>query len=175
MTTTPSRLASPEPLTDWQDPVDFDQVPGRYTLNNLNPRLPVDGADLRDVMPPDHLQGRMESWEEAEQRLDSYARSEFGYDSPDPYRSITLETKLLVGTLALPAKLVRGTYKRLFGEISETPSTYALCAVAHALFQPPMQFWGGESWFDVCRRAELAAERRARITAQVKELLALGE
>ena len=175
MVATRSRLTSSEQLTDWQDPVDFGLVPSRYTLSNLSPKLPVDGADLRDVMPPDHLQGRRESWEEAAQRLDSYARSEFGYGSPEPYRAITLETRLLVGTLALPTRLVRGTYKRLFGEISETPSTYALLAVAHALFNPPMEFWGGESWIDACRRAELAALRRARITAQVKELLALGE
>ena len=158
---------------DLQDPIDWDLVPGRFgKIHNLQPRLPK--CTLQEVLPPEELEGRRETWEEIEQRYRSYARSEFGYRSPDPYRSIEFETKLILGVLALPRQLVLGTYKRLFGEISEMPSTWELFAVAFALFDPPQPFWGKESWMDVCRRAELMQARRDAITAQVKELLELG-
>lgn len=168
-------LASASLSTDWEDPIDFVLVAGRYNLGNLDPRLPAEGADLRDVAPPEHLQGRSESWEEFRLRAESHARSEFGYGEQDPYRLICPETRLLVGTLALPGKLLTGTFKRLFGETSDTLTAWQLLAVAHALFNPPAPFWTGESWADVCHRAEIYAKRRERITAQVKQLLALGE
>ena len=162
-------------MSDWTDPVDLDLVTGRFNLNNLDPRLPADGADLRYVIPPDHAQGRSESWEEVRQRAESYARSEFGYRDPHPYRSITAESRLMVGTLALPEKLLRGTFKRLFGELTDIPTTWQVRAVAFALFNPAMPFWGGESWDSVCRRAEVYAKRRERIKAQVQQLLALED
>lgn len=168
-------LATADLLEDWADPIDFDLVPGLFKLVNLNPRLPADGVDLRDVIPPGDLQGRCESWEEHRQRAESYARSEFGYRDPHPYRSITAESRLMVGTLALPEKLLQGTFKRLFGETTEIITTWQIRAVAFALFNPPMAFWGSESWAEVCHRAEMYAKRRERITAQVKKLLALGE
>jgi hypothetical protein len=173
MSTTSTVLASGEHLSTWSDPVDLDRLAGRFTLKNLDPRLPADGADLRDVLPT--YQGRVESWEEHRQRAESDARSEYGYRKPHPYRSITEESRLMVGTLALPEKLLQGTFKRLFGELSDIPTTWQVRAVAFALFNPPISFWGRQRWDDVCRRAELAAERRARITSQVKDLLALGE
>jgi len=159
----------------WEDLIDFELVAGRFKLRHLNPQLPADSVDLRDVIPPDDWQGRYESWEEHRQRAESYARGEFGYKSPHPYQSISPETRLLVGTLALPAKLLTGTFKRLFGEPTETPSTWQVCAIAHALFNPPMLFSGRESWKSVCQRAEILTKRRKRITTQVKKLLALGE
>ena len=168
-------LASAGLLEYWKDPCDFELVPGPFKLGNLNPRLPADGADLRDVMPPGDLQGRCESWEEVRQRAESYARSEFGNSASHPYRSITAESRLMVGTLALPEKLLQGTFKQLFGETTEHPTTWQVRAAAFALFNPPMAFWGSESWADVCNRAEMYAKRRERITAQVKKLLALGE
>ena len=168
-------LAAADLLEDLADPIDFALVPGLFKLVNLNPRLPADGVDLRDVMPSDDSQGRNESWEEVRLRAESYARSEFGYNSPHPYRSISQETRLLVGTLALQEKLLQGTFKRLLGEMTDIPTTWQVLAVAFALFNPPMAFWGSESWADVCNRAEMFAKRRERITAQVKKLLALGE
>jgi hypothetical protein len=172
---TTTSLAPANLSTDWEDPIDFDLVAGRFKLRNLGPRLPAEGVDLRDVMPSDVSQGRKESWEEVRLRAENYARSEFGYNSPYPYQSISQETRLLVGTLALPEKLLQGTFKRLFGEMTDIPTTWQVLAVAFALFNPPMAFWGSESWADVCNRAEMFAKRRERITAQVKELLALGE
>jgi hypothetical protein len=158
---------------DWKDPINWEFVPGRFgKIQNLQPRLPK--CTLQEVLPPEELEGRRETWEGIEQRYRSYARSEFGYRSSDPYRSIKFETKLILGVLALPRQLVLGTYKRLFGEISEMPSTWELFAVAFALFDPPQLFWGKESWLDVCSRAELMQMRRDAITAQVKELLELG-
>jgi hypothetical protein len=169
-------LESPAPVQDdWEDPVDVGQVAGQFKLRYLNPQLPAHGVDLRDVVPVGERQGRYESWEEHRQRAESYARGEFGYESPHPYRSISPEMRLLVGTLALPEKLLVGTFKRLFGEPTETPSTWQVYAVAHALFDPPMLFSRRESWKSVCQRAEILTKRRERITAQVKELLALGE
>jgi hypothetical protein len=170
-----SSLATASLSTDWEDPIDFDLVKGHFKLGNLDPRLPAEGVDLRDVMPSDVSQGRNESWEEVRLRAESYARSEFGHKSPHPYRSISQETRLLVGTLALPEKLLQGTFKRLLGEMTDIPTTWQVRAVAFALFNPPMAFWGSESWADVCHRAEMYAKRRERITAQVRELLALGE
>jgi len=82
---------------------------------------------------------------------------------------------LMVGTLALPEKLLQGTFKRLFGEMTDIPTTWQVRAVAFALFKPPLLFWAGQSWDDVCCRAEVYAQRRQRITAQIKALLALGE
>jgi len=168
-------LASASLSTDWADPIDLGLVAGRFNLRNLNPRLPADGVDLQDVMPPDDMQGRIESWEDVRLRAESYARSEFGYKSPHPYRSISQETRLLVGSLALPERLLAGAQIRLFGGRTDNPSTWQVHAVAFALFNPPMVFWAGESWTDVCHRAEFCAKRRERITAQVKALLALGE
>lgn len=168
-----NRSAAADLTTGWVDPVNWDWVPGPFVLRNLNPRLPSDGVDLQDVVPPE--QGRVESWEEHRQRAESDARAEFGYGQPHPYRSITAETRLMVGTLALPEKLLQGTFKRLFGEMTDIPTTWQVRAVAFALFNPPLAFWGGESWDAVCRRAEVYAQRRQRITAQVKALLALGE
>lgn len=160
---------------DWIDPIDVARVADQFKLRHLNPHLPADGVDLLDVIPPDNSRGRYESWEEHRQRAESNARAEFGYESPNPYRSISQETRLLVGTLRLPKQLLAGTFKRLFGGLAETPSTWQVHAVAHALFDPPMLFCARESWGDVCRRAEFYAKRRERITAQVRELLALGE
>jgi len=173
MSATSSALVSSELLSTWSDPVDLDRLAGRFTLKNLDPRLPADGVDLRDVLPT--YQGRVESWEEHRQRAESEARAEFGYGQPHPYRSITAETRLMVGTLALPEKLLQGTFKRLFGEMTDNPTTWQVRAVAFALFTPLLVFWGGESWDAACRRAEVYAQRRQRITAQVKALLALGE
>lgn len=161
--------------TDWPDPIDFGLVAGRFNLRNLTPRLPADGVDLRDVLPPDASQGRYESWEDVRHRAESHASQEFGYNSPHPYRSISQEARLLVGTLALPERLLTGAQIRLFGGRTDNPSTWQVHAVAFALFNPPMAFWAGESWADVCHRAEFYAKRRERITAQVKALLALGE
>ena len=170
-----SSLAAAGLLEDWEDQIDFDLVPGPFKLGNLDPRLPTDGVNLQDVIPPEALQGRCESWEEVRQRAESYARSEFGYRAQHPYRSITTESRLMVGTLALPEKLLQGTFKQLFAETTEHPTTWQVRAVAFALFNPPMAFWGSESWADVCHRAEMYAKRRERITAQVRALLALGE
>ncbi len=157
---------------DLQDPIDWDRVPKPYTLRNLNPHLPT--CTLLEVMPHEDLQGRFEDLETIAQRYGSHARAEFGYRSEHPYRSISQETRLILGMLALPRQLVAGTQKRLFGEVSELVSTYQLHAISHALFRPMLPFWRGESWMDVCRRAELMQARRDAITAQVKELLELG-
>ncbi|MCP9831851.1 hypothetical protein KBZ14_05960 [Synechococcus sp. HJ21-Hayes] len=158
---------------DWQDPVNWELVLGRFgRIQNLQPRLPQ--CTLQEVAPPEELQGRREAWDDIGQRYRDHARSEVGYKGADPYRSIACETRLILGVLALPRQLVLGTYKRLFGEISEMPSTWELFAVAFALFDPPRLFWGKESWMDVCRRAELMQARRDAITAQVQELLELG-
>jgi hypothetical protein len=154
------------------DPINWDLLPGPFVLRNLDPRLPADGVDLRDVLPT--YQGRVESWEEHRQRAESDALAECSRGEPDPHRSITAETRLIWGTLALPEGLLRGTFTRLFGEMSDIPTTWQVRAVAFALFNPPMPFWAGQSWDDVCRRAEVYAQRRQRITAQVKALLALG-
>jgi len=59
--------------------------------------------------------------------------------------------------------------------MTDNPTTWQVRAVAFALFNPPLAFWGGESWADVCRQADVYAQRRQRITAQVKALLVLGE
>ena len=152
--------------------INWDWIPQPYTLRNLRPCLPK--STLLEVMPPEDLQGRSEDLETAAQRYESYARAEYAYDSEHPYRSITQETRLILGVMALPGQLVAGTQKRLFGEISELVTTYQLHAIGHALFNPLMPFWSGENWGDVCRRAELMQARRDAITAQVKELLELG-
>ncbi len=173
MSTTSTALVSSEHLSTWSDPVDLDRLAGRFTLKNLDPRLPVDGVDLRDVLPT--YQGRVESWEEHRQRTASDALTECSHHEPHPYRSITAETRFIWGTLALPEKLLRGTFKRLFGEMTDIPTTWQVRAVAFALFNPAMPFWGGESWDSVCRRAEVYAERRERIKAQVQQLLAMED
>jgi len=157
------------------DLIDFDLVASRFTLGNLNPFLPDEGVDLRYVMPSELLEGRRESWDEVFLRVKSYARSEFGYGEIHPYRSVTQETRLLVGTLALPKKLLRGTFKRLFVEFTDIPSTWQVHAVAHALFNPSIAFWAGKSWANVCYRAGMYAKRRELITAQLRQLLALGD
>jgi hypothetical protein len=174
MATTSFSLVSNEHLSDWTDPLNLDWVAGPFKLPNIDPRLPVDGADLRYVMPHEDAQGRSESWEGVRQRAESYARCEFGYDDPHPYMSITEESRLMVGTLALPEMLLRGTYKSLFGETTEFVTTWQVRAVAFALFNPDLNFWGSESWESVCRRAEAYAKRRERITAQVQQLLSMG-
>ena len=55
MTTTSSTLVSSESLSTWSDPVDLARLAGRFTLKNLDPRLPADGVDLQDVMPPEQF------------------------------------------------------------------------------------------------------------------------
>ncbi len=157
---------------DWQDPINWDWIPQPYTLRNLRPHLPK--CTLLEVMPPQPLQGRCEDFDTAAQRYGDYARSEFGVDCDHPYRSVTQETRLILGVVALPGQLVAGTQKRLFGEVSELVTTYQLQAIGHALFNPLMPFWRGEAWGDVCRRAELMQARRDAISAQVQELLELG-
>jgi hypothetical protein len=148
-------------------------VQGPFKLQNVNPHFPSCGVGLLDVRPHSDQQGRMESWDDVQHRYEGYAHSEFGYGTKFPYRSISQEVKLIVGTLALPQSLVFGTYKKLFVEFSETPSTWEVHAVAHALFNPDRAFWG-ERWSDVCDRANFLAMKRNRIATQVKELLALG-
>ncbi len=165
-------LSSPEQHQDWQDPINWNWIPQPYTLRNLRPHLPT--CSLQEVMPPEDLQGRSEDFDTAAQRYGDYARAEFGGDSDHPYRSVTQETRLILGVLALPRQLVAGTQKRLFEEARELVTTYQLHAIGHALFNPLMPFWKGEAWGDVCRRAERTQARRDAISAQVQELLELG-
>lgn len=155
--------------------IDWSRALAPYTPTKVNPRLPGHQADLLDVQPKDSVQGRLESWEDIEQRYRSYARSEMDFSSDDPYRSIDDSTKLVLGTLALPGGLVRGTCKRLFGDYPELVTTWQLHAVAHALFDPQKNFWGTTAWSDVCCRAEALSRKRAAVTTQVKELIQLGE
>ena len=170
-----TNLAYAKFSNDCDCPINFDWVASPFKLGNLNPFFPDEGVDLRDFMPSEPLQGRSESWEQVFSRGESYARSEFGYGKKNPYRSITPQTRLLIGTLALPKPLLIGTFKRLFVEFADIPNTWQVHAVAHALFNPPMAFWGGESWANVCYRAEMYVKRRELITAQVRQLLARGE
>ena len=155
--------------------IDWSLALAPYIPTKVNPRLPGDQADLLDVQPTDSVQGRLESWEEIEQRYRSYARSEMDFSSDDPYRSIDDSTKLVLGTLALPDLLVRGTCKRLFGDYPDLVTTWQLHAIAHALFDPQKNFWGTTAWSDVCCRAEALSRKRAAVTTQVKELIRLGE
>lgn len=158
---------------DWQDPIDWDLIPGHFgKIQNVQPLLPK--CSLREVMPHEEVEGRRESWEEVEQRYRDYASCEFEYGSTHPYRSISFETRLILGVLGLPRQLVWGTCKRLFGEVPDMPSTWELFAVGFALFNPPRLFWREDSWSDVCRRAEMKQARRDAITVQVQELLELG-
>ena len=155
--------------------IDWSRAVAPYIPKKVNPRLPGYQADLLDVQPNESVQGRLESWEEIEQRYHSYARSEMDFSSDYPYRSIDDSTKLILGTLALPKSLLRGTCKRLFGDYPDLVTTWQLHAVAHALFDPQKNFWGTTAWSDVCRRAEALSRKRAAITDQVKELIRLGE
>jgi len=158
---------------DWQDPVNWELVLGRFgRIQNIQPLLPK--CNLLEVMPHEDVEGRREPWEAVEQRYRNYAAQEFEYGSATPYRSISFEARLILGVLALPEQLVRGTCKRLFGEVPDMPSTWELFAVGFALFNPSRSFWGKDSWLDVCRRAEMKQARRDAITAQVQELLELG-
>jgi len=166
------QLITTEQHQDWQDPINWDWITQPYTLRNLRPHLPK--CTLLEVMPPEALQGRSEDFDTAAQRYGDYARAEFGSESDHPYRSVTQETRLILGVVALPGQLVAGTQKRLFGEVSELVTTYQLHAIGHALFNPLMPFWREEAWGDVCRRAELMQARRDAISAQVQELLELG-
>jgi hypothetical protein len=165
-------VSSPEQGQDWQDTINWDWILQPYTLRNLKPHLPT--CTLLEAMPPEDLQGRSEDFDSAAQRYEDYTRAEFGGDRDHPYRSVTQETRLILGVLALPRQLVTGTQKRLFGEVSEQLTTYQLHAIGHALFNPLIPFWRGENWGDVCRRAELMQARRDAISAQVQELLELG-
>lgn len=155
--------------------IDWSRAAAPYIAKNLSPRLPGHGADLLDVQPHTSRQGRLESWNEIELRYESYALCEMDSSSDNPYRSIDDSTKLILGTLALPGALVRGTCKRLFGEYPEAVTTWQLHAIAHALFNPDRYLWGKTTWSDVCRWAELHAQRRTAVTEQVKELIRLGE
>ena len=155
--------------------IDWSRASAPYIRKNVNPRLPGRGADLIEVQLPTSMQGRLESWDEIEQRYQSYALSEMDFSSDTPYRSIDDSTKLILGTLALPRALVRGASRRLFGDYPDLVTTWQLHAIAHALFDPRRNFWGKTNWSDVCRRAELHAQRRTAVTEQVKELIRLGE
>lgn len=155
--------------------IDWSRAVSPYVPRNIDPCLPSNDADLIDVQPPKSLQGRLESWDEVQQRYQSYALCGMDLSANNPYRGIDDSTKLVLGALALPGGLVRGTCKRLFGDYPEVVTTWQLHAIAHALFNPHKNFWGNDGWRDVCRRADLVSRRRAAITDQVKELIRLGE
>ena len=159
-----------EELEDWEDPIDWGLVTERFTSNDIYPRLPRKGVDLRQIMPAKDRQGRSESWNEAEGRYKDWVRAEYGYDKQDPSQSINQEVRMMVGILALPRELTMGTAKRLFGESVEYPTVYQLLAVAHALFNPSFYFWGHQRWSEVL----LQAEQRVDTIATLEELIERG-
>jgi len=165
-----------EHASDWQEPeIDWLRAVAPYVPKNISPCLPGQGADLIDVKPPQPQQGRLESWNEVQQRYESYAMCGMDFTARNPYLGMDDDTKLILGTLLLPQALVRGTCRRLFGECPELVTTWQLHAIAHALFNPCKNFWGKDSWSDCRRRAEVLCQRRAAVTQQVKELIKLGE
>ena len=159
-----------EELESLEDPIDWGLVAEPFTTNHINPRLPRKEVDLRQVMPPKSQQGRSESWNEAEGRYKDWVRAEYRYGEPLPYRSINPEVRLIVGLLALPRELTLGAAKWLFGESVENPTVYQLLAIAHALFNPPFYFWGGQRWPEVL----LEAEQRLDIITALEEILEMG-
>ena len=155
-TATLQRRTYPKTPSEWKQ---FNKVlAGRFTIDNINPMWPDPGALLHRYEPV----GRIEDWNTAQQRWCDYAQCG-GF-----------EEQLMHGTLQLPMDVLQAAHKRLFGVLTDEPSSMAIWAIGFALFNPAGEYFDCKrqmTWEQVCRYANNGRQKRKRALAALENLL----
>ena len=163
------RLNFPETDSEWDQ--FFKILAGPFTIDNINPMWPDPGAFL-----PDYSEwGRIEDWAIAQSRWSDYAQGWYWHPEGDD----GFEEQLMHGTLQLPKDVLQASHKRLFGDVTEEPSTMAIRAIGFALFNPvdeQFDLQRGLTWRQICRiantkHANTEHQKRKRALAALEDLL----
>lgn len=166
MTKTTSRGLSSQPEN-------FQQVEPPYSITDIRTELPFVRLESSEEL---HDRGELESWDDHQKRWFCPKQRELIRGAA--YSHFINDADVIISFLSLDRDLCNGAHKRLYGFVTDTPTTEAVRACAFALFADPGRtYWTSTfyaSWKSYLRKLEedhkRAAELKACITSLLSEL-----
>lgn len=151
-------------------PENFQQVEPPYSITDIRTELPFVRLESSEA-PCDR--GETESWDDHQKRWFCPEQRRLIVDAP--YWHFSNDADLIISFLSLDRDLCNGTHKRLYGFVTDTPTTEAVRACAFALFADPERtYWTSTfyaSWKSYLWKLEEDYKRASELKACIETLL----
>lgn len=163
MTKTTSRGLSSQPEN-------LKEIEPYYSITDIRPELPCVHLESSESL---YDCGWTESWDEHRKRWFSAEQRQLMLESA--YRHFMSDRDIIISFLVLDRDLCNGTHKRLYGFVTDTPTTEAVRACAFALFAGPGRIYTTStfdgSWKSYLRKLEKDHKRASELKAFITSLL----